>query len=107
MLKENRGKKDVIAQYNQWNTEQGLGTLLHEMRHKAFENDPIADTLIKQSQISEELFTRVLDVKYGDERTGKNAKRFIKEKIWNNPDLKNKHKLTSEDLDEMVESIIK
>ena len=100
MLKGNRGKKDVIAQYDQWNTEQGLGTLLHEMRHKAFEHDPIADTLIKQSQISEEIFTRVLDVKYGDEQTEKNAKRFIKDL------LKNKYGVKKEDLDEGVESII-
>ena len=107
LLKGYLGAKDVIAQYDKWNTEQGLGTLIHEMRHKAFDYDLIAHGLIKDNLLNEEIFNRVMDVKYGDERTGKNAKRFIKEKIWNNPDLKNKHKLTSEDLDEMVESIIK
>ena len=100
LLKGSLGAKDVIAQYDQWNTDQGLGTLLHEMRHKAFEHDPIAHSLIKQSEISEEIFTRVLDVKYGDEQTGKNAKRFIKDL------LKNKYKIKSEYLDESVESII-
>tara|TARA_R110000824_G_scaffold22240_3_gene81676 strand:+ start:11001 stop:11828 length:828 start_codon:yes stop_codon:yes gene_type:complete len=102
LLKGTLGAKDVIAQYDQWNTDQGLGTLLHEMRHKAFEfeHDPIAHSLIKQSEISEEIFTRVMDVKYGDEQTGENAKRFIKNL------MKNDYKVKSEYLDEAVESVI-
>jgi hypothetical protein len=77
-LKGSQGKKDVIAQYDRWNTDQGIGTLLHEMRHKAFANDPVAHKLIDDSQIGEETFTRVLDTKYGDEQTARNARRYIK-----------------------------
>ena len=51
------------------------------MRHKAFEHDPIAMGLINESQISEEIFTRVMDTKYGDDQTAKNARLYIKKII--------------------------
>jgi hypothetical protein len=97
LLKGRLGAKDVIAQYDRWNTDQGIGTLLHEMRHKAFESDPIAMELINNSKINEEMFTRVMDTKYGDEQTARNARTYIKFML-----KQNGYKATDDNIDKII-----
>ena len=70
-----------------WNTEQGLNTLMHEFRHRAFRNNPdymdiIKDTAIGVKEFSsgqkfnkEEIITRAFDAIYFEDPR---AAKFIK-----------------------------
>jgi len=51
-------QRDVVAVLeNAWNTEQGLNTLMHEFRHRAFRNNPDYMDIIKDTAIGVKEFT--------------------------------------------------
>ena len=55
-----------------WNTEQGVITLIHELRHKAIDDNPVLQKIVDDSGFSEEFIIRSMDLKYfDDERTKK------------------------------------
>ena len=75
-------ERDVVAVLDDaWNTEQGLNTLLHELRHRAFKNNPDYQDIIKDTEIGvkefssgqkvgrEEMITRAFDVIYFGNKT--------------------------------------
>jgi len=69
--------RDVIAVYDdQWNSPEGLGTLLHEARHRGVDDQASSD-IIKDSAIPEEVFVRAMDTKYSDPQTSKEARSYI------------------------------
>jgi hypothetical protein len=69
--------KDIIAVYDtQWNSPKGLGTLLHEARHRGVD-DQMSSDIIKNSAITEEVFVRAMDTKYADSQTAENARWYI------------------------------
>jgi len=76
-------KKEIVVAVldDAWNTEQGLNTLLHELRHRAFKNNPDYQDIIKDTEIGvkefssgqkvgrEEMITRAFDVIYFGNKT--------------------------------------
>jgi hypothetical protein len=81
-------QRDVVAVLeNAWNTEQGLNTLMHEFRHRAFRNNPDYMDIIKDTEIGvkeftsgnkynkEEIITRAFDAIYFK---NKKAAKFLK-----------------------------
>ena len=51
-------QRDVVAVLEDaWNTEQGLNTLMHEFRHRAFRNNPDYMDIIKDTKIGIKKFT--------------------------------------------------
>jgi hypothetical protein len=51
-------QRDVVAVLeNAWNTGQGLNTLMHEFRHKAFRDNPDYKDIIKDTKIGIKKFT--------------------------------------------------
>jgi hypothetical protein len=68
MSKANKG----VVMMEPWNTEQGLLTLIHELRHKAIDDNPILQKIVDDSGFTEEYIIRSMDLKYfDDERTKK------------------------------------
>jgi len=68
MSKANKG----VIMMEPWNTEQGVETLIHELRHKAIDDNPILQKIVDDSGFSEEYIIRSMDLKYfDDERTKK------------------------------------
>ena len=75
-------ERDVVAVLGDaWNTEEGLDTLMHEFRHRAFKNNPNYQDIIKDTAIGvkefssgqkvnkEEMINRAFDVAYfGNQR---------------------------------------
>ena len=93
-----QGKKDVINQYDQWNSDEGVRTLLHEIRHKTIYNTPYAINVIRNSEIDEEIFNRVMDIKFGDKSISDRAKKFIKQVLHSNG-LENNNKALNNIID--------
>jgi len=68
-----------------WNTSDGVETLLHEFRHKAFDENPLLNEAIKKNQERivleygdkslageyNEILTRFMDIKYHDSESAK------------------------------------
>ena len=68
MSKANKG----VIMMEPWNTEQGVITLIHELRHKAIDDNPILQKIVDDSGFAEEFIIRSMDLKYfDDERTKK------------------------------------
>ena len=66
MSKANKG----VIMMEPFNTEQGVLTLIHELRHKAIDDNPVLEKIVKDSGFSEEYIVRAMDLKYfDDERT--------------------------------------
>ena len=81
-------KKDIVVTYDQWNSPQGIETLMHEFRHMALRKNPkvkekfdnsyfserlnthleIADLRNKkgQGESGNEIFNRIMDIHYGN-----------------------------------------
>ena len=77
-------KNKAIYMSQPWNTPDGVLTVLHELRHKAFDENPVLNNVIKKKQevmlekhgktISEnyeEILTRFMDIKYHDDERAK------------------------------------
>lgn len=77
-------KDDVITMYDQWNTPQGIGTLIHESRHRGISKIPGAAELIQESQLGEESFVRALDVMYGDPLTSTAGLKYLEKALRQN-----------------------
>ena len=74
--KMSEANKGVIMM-EPFNTEQGVLTLIHEFRHKAIDDNPVLEKIVKDSGFSEEYIVRAMDLKYfDDERT----KEFIEKR---------------------------
>tara|TARA_R100001594_G_scaffold2047_5_gene8342 strand:+ start:1647 stop:2369 length:723 start_codon:yes stop_codon:yes gene_type:complete len=68
MSKANKG----VIMMEPWNTEQGVITLIHELRHKAIDDNPVLQKIVDDSGFAEEYIIRSMDLKYfDDERTKK------------------------------------
>jgi len=68
MSKANKG----VIMMEPWNTEQGIITLIHELRHKAIDDNPVLQKIVDDSGFAEEYIIRSMDLKYfDDERTKK------------------------------------
>ena len=75
MSKANKG----VIMMEPWNTEQGVITLIHELRHKAIDDNSVLQKIVDDSGFTEEYIIRSMDLKYfDDERT----KKFM-EKMYN------------------------
>ena len=69
--KMSEANKGVIMM-EPFNTEQGVLTLIHELRHKAIDDNPALQKIVDNSGFSEEYIVRSMDSKYfDDERTKK------------------------------------
>ena len=69
--KMSEANKGVIMM-EPFNTEQGVLTLIHELRHKAIDDNPALQKIVDDSGFSEEYIVRSMDSKYfDDERTKK------------------------------------
>ena len=78
-------KNKAVYMSTPWNTSDGVETLLHEFRHKAFDENPLLNKAIKKNQeriLSEygdeslageydEILTRFMDIKYHDSESAK------------------------------------
>ena len=77
-------KNKAIYMSQPWNTSDGVLTVLHELRHKAFDENPVLSRVIKKKQEVmlkkygktiggkyEEILTRFMDVKYHDDEKAK------------------------------------
>ena len=84
-------QRDVVAVLeNAWNTEQGLNTLMHEFRHRAFRNNPDYMDIIKDTEIGvkeftsgnkynrEEIITRAFDAIYFKDQKAANFLKALK-----------------------------
>ena len=82
-------KNKAIYMSAPWNTSDGIETVLHEFRHKAFDENPLLNKVIKKNQERiltkyndeylaneyEEILTRFMDIKYHD---SKRAKEYLR-----------------------------
>ena len=78
-------KNKAIYMSAPWNTSDGVETVLHEFRHKAFDENPLLNKIIKKNQERilakyddeyladqyEEILTRFMDIKYHDSERAK------------------------------------
>ena len=78
-------KNKAIYMSQPWNTSDGVETVLHEFRHKAFDENPLLNKVIKKNQERilakyddkylaneyEEILTRFMDIKYHDSERAK------------------------------------
>ena len=78
-------KNKAIYMSAPWNTSDGIETVLHEFRHKAFDENPLLNKVIKKNQERiltkyndeylaneyEEILTRFMDIKYHDSERAK------------------------------------
>ena len=78
-------KNKAIYMSAPWNTSDGVETVLHEFRHKAFDENPLLNKVIKKNQERilakyddkylaneyEEILTRFMDIKYHDSERAK------------------------------------
>ena len=78
-------KNKAIYMSAPWNTSDGVETALHEFRHKAFDENPLLNRVIKKNQERilakyndkylaneyEEILTRFMDIKYHDSERAK------------------------------------
>ena len=69
-LKMSKANKGVIMM-QPWNTDEGIVTLMHELRHKAIKEDPILGKMVEDSRFPHELIVRAMDVKYFDDDDAK------------------------------------
>ena len=67
MVKANKG----VVMLTPWNTEQGVSTLIHELRHKAIDDNPVLQKIVDDSGFPEEYIIRAMDVKYFDDDKAK------------------------------------
>ena len=68
MSESNKG----VIMMQPWNTDKGVKTLIHELRHKAIDDNPALQKIVDDSGFSEEYIVRSMDSKYfDDERTKK------------------------------------
>ena len=74
--KMSEANKGVIMM-EPFNTEQGVLTLIHELRHKAIDDDPVLRKIVDNSGFPEEFIIRSMDIKYFDDDK---AKEFIEKK---------------------------
>jgi len=78
-------KNKAIYMSAPWNTSDGVETVLHEFRHKTFDENPLLNKIIKKNQERilakyddeyladqyEEILTRFMDIKYHDSERAK------------------------------------
>ena len=67
IYKDNKG----VLMMQPWNTDEGIATLMHELRHKAINEDLILKKIVDDSPFYQELIVRAMDLKYFDDDDAK------------------------------------
>jgi len=97
-------QRDIVAILKDaWNTEEGMNTLIHEFRHRAFRNNPDYMDIIKDTKIGVKEFTS--GQKFGKEEIINRAFDAIYFKEPRSIDLIKKLKLSKREFSELNKAV--